>query len=107
MASASRRISVTSCEGEAAIGYLHAGEQARTARDDVVGADHDAPADHRAADDLAAVADASTGADDAVAQDAVLADDRAGQDDRALDDRPRTDADLLADHRKAAYVGAL
>src|SRR5215218_5279147 len=106
IASGSRRRSVDS-EGEAAIGYLHAGEQARAARDDVVTAEGDVLAEHRAADDLAAVADAHAGADDAVAQDAARADPRALQDDGPLDDRARADGDVLAEHGEAADVGAL
>src|SRR4051794_323134 len=104
--SESSRSSVVS-EGDAAIGYLHTGEQSCTVGQDVVGADRHALADDRTAEDLAAVADPRAGADDAVAQDTAGPDRGAGEHDAALDGRALPHADVRCEHREAADVGAV
>src|SRR4051794_37636211 len=104
--SESSRSSVVS-EGDAAIGYLHAGEQSCTVGQDVVGPDRHALPDDRTAEDLAAVTDPRAGADDAVAQDTAGPDRGAGEHDAALDGRALPHPDVAREHREAADVRAV
>ena len=107
IASGSSRCSVIS-EGEAAIGYLHAGEHTRATCDDVVGADLDTFADHRAVRGPGVRSPMTApGQTMQSRRTQSVADLRAAQHDAALDDRARADADALGEHGEAADVRAV
>src|SRR5215217_8418860 len=102
-ARSSRRASSTS-EPECAIWQLYPREDARSARDDVLGADRDALSQYGTVQDLRAVPDADAGTDDAVAQHALRPDLRALQHHAALHRAPLPDGDAVAQDHEAPDV---